>query len=505
MENLAHSVYVLLCISCIEYLYFVQIEAYQLAYVIIAKRSHISVCDDFSFLFRIVLPYQRHQYLAKSQNFYCGCRIGHSAYGGDQSQNKDQCAHGRNRRFAGSDVVSRLPHTFRHDLGLHHDRTCGRIGWYGAVTIGRTPSLRNLPWIFIGFFRANHFVFLTPKAHIGISNLNLVTGATGIVGSHVLLALLQDHQEVRACRQANSDIEKVRRLFSYYSDDSEILFSRIQWVNADVKDIYSLEDAMMGVDCVYHCAGYVSFNKRDRKKLFEINEKGTRNVVNACLLRKVPALCHVSSIAAIHNLDYGLVLDETVFWKRSGRESDYAISKYNAEREVWRGIEEGLQAVIVNPAVIISPLFWNQSSGRLIRIASGRNPFYTRGLAGYVAAKDVAATMVLLVKGRHFGHRYILSEGSYSYHQILSKISNCLGKRPPIIETGSVLLRIGAFFEKVFCVFTGREERITKELVNSAFNKQRLSNEKVKMTLQIQFQPIFEALEQACAAYLLEG
>ncbi|MGZ4090066.1 MAG: NAD-dependent epimerase/dehydratase family protein [Bacteroidia bacterium] len=191
--------------------------------------------------------------------------------------------------------------------------------------------------------------------------MNLVTGATGIIGSHVVLKLLQANKPVVAARQKNSDVAAVEKLFAYYTKESARLFQKIKWVEVDVCDIFSVEEALDGITIVYHCAGYISFDRRNREKLFKINEGGTANVVNACLLKNV-TLCHVSSIATINNLDYKDNLDETVFWKTSGRESDYAVSKYNAEREVWRGIEEGLRAVIVNPGVVLSPGFWNQSS-----------------------------------------------------------------------------------------------------------------------------------------------
>lgn len=186
---------------------------------------------------------------------------------------------------------------------------------------------------------------------------NLVTGATGILGSHVVLALLQKGRKVVASKQPNSDLSKIKTLFSYYGNEALRLYESITWVDLDVRDQLMIEDALEGIDTVYHCAGFVSFNRNERKKMMDINEQGTRNMVNACLHKNIDALCHVSSLATINNLDYTEALTEQVFWKTSGHESAYAISKYNAEREVWRGIEEGLRAVIVNPGVILSPGF----------------------------------------------------------------------------------------------------------------------------------------------------
>lgn len=334
--------------------------------------------------------------------------------------------------------------------------------------------------------------------------MNLVTGATGIVGSHVVLALLQNNQPVIACKQKNSNLKKVEELFAYYTSESKILFDKIKWVDVDISDIFSVEEALTDVTSVYHCAGFVSFNPKDRKKLFSINETGTKNVVDACLHKGIKALCHVSSIATINNLDYTQILTEEVFWKKSGKESDYAVSKYNAEREVWRGIEEGLNAVIVNPGVILAPGFWNQSSSRLFEVSYKGNNFYTNGLAAYVAAKDVAKVMIRLVNENLFGQRFILVENNYTFQNILSHIQTNFKKPAPSINASESLLALARLLEGFTSVFTGRERKITKALINSAFNKQLFSNKKVKTLLNIEFTPTHETIQDICEYYLLE-
>jgi nucleoside-diphosphate-sugar epimerase len=334
--------------------------------------------------------------------------------------------------------------------------------------------------------------------------LNLVTGATGILGSHVVLALLQSNREVTACMQKNSDLKKVEKLFAYYTSDHKNLFDKIKWVEADIRDIFSIEEVLTQDTNVYHCAGFVSFNPKDRKKLTAINETGTKNVVDACLQKGVKALCHVSSIGTIHNLDYTQTLTEEVFWKKSGKESDYAISKYNAEREVWRGIEEGLNAVIVNPGVILSPGFWDQSSSKIFDASFKGNRFYTNGFGAYIAATDVAQAMIRLVDEKLFGERYILIENNYTFHTILSQIQTSFGKPVPGINASEALLNGARILEGIASFFTGKEQRITKALANSAFNKQLFSNKKIKNTLNIEFRPSHQVLQEICACYLLE-
>jgi dihydroflavonol-4-reductase len=334
--------------------------------------------------------------------------------------------------------------------------------------------------------------------------VNLVTGATGIVGSHVVLELLQRNQPVVAAKQKNSNLKQVEKLFSYYTPNHKQLFEKITWVELDVCDIFSIEDALEGISTVYHCAGFVSFNKSDRKKLMQINETGTANVVIACMKKKIDALCHVSSLATINNLDYTLPLHEEVFWKASGKESDYALSKYNAEREVWRGIEEGLNAVIVNPGIILSSGFWHQSSSQIFDTCYNGNKFYTNGMGSYISANDVAKAMIELTQKRLFANRYILIENSYSYHDIFNQIHAHLEKPLPTIQATRIVLEIGKIGTALISFFSGKKQKITRSIINSALNKQTFSNKKLKEAIELPLNPIYLSITQICKHYLAE-
>lgn len=332
--------------------------------------------------------------------------------------------------------------------------------------------------------------------------MNLVTGATGIIGSHVALDLLRKGRPVRACRRAGSDTSRTEQLFNLYNCSA--LFPLIEWVEADISDVFALEDAMQGVTQVYHCAGLVSFLARDRKKLMAVNETGTANVVTACLSSGVNALCYVSSIATINNSDHNGNLHEDVFWKNSGDESDYAISKYNGERQVWRGIEEGLNAVIVNPGVVLSPGFRDQSSSRLFDTCYNGTRFYTEGVTAYVGAEDVARIMTELMDQRHFGERYILAEGNYSFRYILSAVHRAMGRKEPRIRARKWMLRLAKPFDNLACFFTGREARITRPLIHSALRVQRFPNTKILQTLTYRFRPLDDLIKDICRNYLAE-
>jgi dihydroflavonol-4-reductase len=329
--------------------------------------------------------------------------------------------------------------------------------------------------------------------------MNFVTGATGIMGSHVALALARRGLPVIAGKRKGSDTEKTRRLFSYYKADA--LFDNIKWVDIDLLDIFSLEEALQGVETVYHCAGLVSFSKKHRKQLKDVNEKGTRHIVNTCLHLNIPALCHVSSVATLNNHDPGKTITENVFWKRSGKESDYAISKYNAEREVWRGIHEGLNAVIVNPAVILAAGFWEQSSSRIFTTCYKGNLFYTKGTTGYVSAVDVAEIMIRLVEQKKFGERFVLAENNYSYQEIFSRLSRNFNRRAPFIHAGPFILHSGHLVESILALFR-RTPTLTRALIHSALNRQRFDASKVKQTLGYTFQSVPLVLDEICEAYL---
>lgn len=320
--------------------------------------------------------------------------------------------------------------------------------------------------------------------------MNLITGATGLIGAHVALQLLQRNEPVVAIKRNSSDVSKTKKLFSYYTPDFEKLFHKLKWVDADISDIYSLLEAFEGVETVYHCAGFVSFDGKDRKQLHKINAEGTANVVNACLEKKGIVLCHVSTIGTLQNPDITTNIDESVYWKSSPLASEYAISKYNAEREVWRGIEEGLEAVIVNPGVVLGPGFWKQSSGKLISTSYKGTPFYTNGGSATIDAKDVAHCMIELVKKKEFNKRFILVEDNHSFKTVLSVIHKALGKKAPTIEAGKGLLYLGKWLDALWCMITGKDKTITQETVTAALSRNSFNNSRIKQVLNVEFTPL---------------
>ena len=329
--------------------------------------------------------------------------------------------------------------------------------------------------------------------------MNLITGATGLIGSHVAYRLLIEEKPVFAIKQSTSDINKTKKLFSYYTADYENLFKKIKWIEADISDIYSLIDVLEGIEVVYHCAGFVSFDKKDIKRLYKINDEGTANIVNACLEKRIKMLCHVSSIATLQNPDITKNIDESVYWKFSPNASDYAISKYNGEREVWRGMEEGLNAVIVNPSIIIGPGNWNKGSTAIFKNIYRQFPWYSTGTTGFVDVRDVADAMVALMKSNISAERFILSGHNESYQNLFNCIADTFHKKRPSKKVTPFLARIVAFLESIKSGITGKEALITRETAATAMAHVKFDNSKLKQFLPgFNYRSLEETVQYTC-------
>ncbi len=321
-----------------------------------------------------------------------------------------------------------------------------------------------------------------------------VTGATGLVGSHLLVQLSNLNKKIKALKRETSDLQSVRRIFQLYADDPVVQFEAIEWVNGDVMDLFALEDLLEDVDEVYHCAAIVSFNSTDIKHLLAINIEGTANIVNASLTTGVKKFCHISSIAALGSADHPNMVDEKTLWKSSKRNSVYGISKYGAEREVWRGIAEGLNATIVNPSIILGPGNWKTGSSELFSLVWRGLKFYTKGTKGFVDVRDVAKAMILLMDGTHFGERFVVSAETLSFKQLFDLIAISLHKKAPSFEAKPWIGAIAWRLLAVTGLLTGKKPAITRETVRSANNLSAYSSAKLIQTTGFEFIPIEQSI-----------
>ncbi len=333
----------------------------------------------------------------------------------------------------------------------------------------------------------------------------LVTGGTGLVGSHVLYKLTKNGLRVRAFIRPGASRMLVHKVFGFYSSDPETLLNRIEWCEGDILDVTSLENAMQGITQVFHCAAMVSFNPSDKPAMLMTNVQGTINVVNQCLISGVEKLCHVSSIATLGSDPDQEFTDEGEPWKDIPKSSAYAESKYLAEREVWRAMAEGLNAVIVNPSVILGPGNWNSGSSELFSIVWKGMNFYTEGINGYVDVNDVAGAMVALMDSNLHGSRYILNGGNHSYREILSLIAKGLGKTPPAINITPFLAEIAWRMYAAKGFVTGVKPAITKETARSSQKTYKYTSQKITRDLNYHFTPIEQCIAQTCSAFLKDS
>jgi len=330
----------------------------------------------------------------------------------------------------------------------------------------------------------------------------LVTGGTGLVGSHLLYELAGKNEKLRAIFRPSSDIGQVRNVFSYYADKAEAdaLFKSIEWVIADINDIPSLTLAFQDITKVYHCAALVSFDPSDEKKLRKINIEGTANIVNLCIANKIAKLCYVSSIAAIGSNQNNSKHDETSKWNPEENHNDYAISKYGAEIEVWRGTQEGVDTVIVNPGVVIGPGFWDSGSGKLFtKIDKGVNYHFPK-VTGFVGVKDVIKSMVELMNSSVKNEQFIVISENLSFESVLKDTANYMDKPEPSKQLKKWMIAMGWIFQKIGSWFGGKRQ-ITRDSINGLHEKTYFDNTKIKQSLKFEFTPVTKTLQQTADIY----
>ncbi len=334
----------------------------------------------------------------------------------------------------------------------------------------------------------------------------LVTGGTGLVGAHLLYRLVSNDENVRAIYRTERKLENVKQVFSCYTEDVQHLFDKIEWVKADLLDIPTLNEALESIQYVYHCAAFVSFEPDKYKLLRRTNIEGTANVVNLCISNKVNKLCYVSSIATIGTpVKDNESITEDTHWNPEEDNSVYAITKYGAEMEVWRGTQEGLDAVIVNPGVIIGAGIWRYGSGSIFKKVYKGLKYYTSGNVGLVSAKDVVGIMIYLLKSDIKNERYILVAENWSYKSFLQTIAKSLNVKLPSRLAQSWLLQIVWRLDWLKRKLIGKRRRLTRQLAKSLITEKHYDSSKVITKLNYEFEPIREVISKTGNLYLKQA
>lgn len=323
-----------------------------------------------------------------------------------------------------------------------------------------------------------------------------VTGGTGFLGAHLLYHLVNKGYDVYALKRKNSNINRCLKIFSYYNESYNNLFNKINWLEGDVTNCGSFVDYLEDIDYVYHCAAMVTFNKKRANEMIENNINGTSNIVNACLRHNVPKLCHISSIAALGDDNNEQFITEKTLRKPKNANTAYSISKFQSEMEIWRGIEEGLNAVIVNPSVILGEDNWKSGSSKIFSTVNKGLKHYTSGITGFIDVQDVVKACMLLTESNISNQRYILSADNLSYKNLFTKIAVRLNKKTPKKEVNKKILLIASFLNGIFSTISGKEPIITKDIVKSAYNQSFYSSEKIIKELNFSFNPIDETINR---------
>lgn len=331
----------------------------------------------------------------------------------------------------------------------------------------------------------------------------LVTGGTGLIGSRLLFHLTKNEKyKVRSIYRSEDSLKKIKAIFKNLSDEGEKQFSRIEWVKADINNIPELEKAFRDVVFVFHVAGFISFKPTDFDKLIKINVEGTANIVNLCIDFKIKKLCHVSSIATITSVD-GKILDENSEWNPEASNNDYAISKHGGEMEVWRGSQEGLKVLIVNPSVVLGAYFWDSGSGTLFKRVANRFPFFPTGSTGFVNVDDVVRAMIALQFSEVENQRFILNGSNQTYQHVMKTIATHLGVLPPHKKVSHNVLRLLARIDGLLSFLQLKKRTLTLRNADSVSLVSSYDGSKVSQFIDFHYTDFEESIKNICKQYPL--
>ena len=321
----------------------------------------------------------------------------------------------------------------------------------------------------------------------------LITGGTGFLGSYIIKQLVEKNYAVRAIRRGN-------KLPTWISKE---ITDKVEWVEGDILDVVALQDAMESVDTVIHSAAIVSFLRKDREQMYQVNVEGTANVVNMALEKNVSRLVHISSVAALGRTAGGGHVNEEKKWEESKVNTHYAKSKFKAELHVWRGVSEGLDAVILNPSTILGFGDWHSSSCAIFKqVYEGFN-WYTPGINGFVDVEDVAKAVIHCMESDISEQRFIINGDTWPFKKLQDTIADNFKKKRPGRKTTPFLLAIAWRLEKLKSLLTGKKPLLTKESARVAQSQTFFENDKILKALPgFSFTPLEETIENACKKYL---
>ena len=330
----------------------------------------------------------------------------------------------------------------------------------------------------------------------------LVTGGTGFVGTYLLYELLKGNSSIKSTYRKEKNKELTEEFFKLKDLNHPKLFNKIIWVKMDLTEMSSLDELYSGINIIYHCAAFVSLAKRHKNLLMETNVEGTSNIINYAIKHKIKKILFISSIASIGAKDYDSIINEDHSWNHKINHTDYALSKYKSELEVWRGSQEGVPAVIINPGFIIGSHFWNRSSSSIFKRIYNGLKFYPTGKISLVSVEDVVIASIKLMNSKIQNERFILVSENMNYKEFLDLISKNLGKSLTKYPLKKPLLYIIYFFDIILSFLRIKKRFMSKALISTFNNNQEFNGNKIKKFISFKYEKIDKKVKEICKDFI---
>ena len=304
-----------------------------------------------------------------------------------------------------------------------------------------------------------------------------------MLGAYFAQALLAEGHQVRILHRRNGPP-------THLGDWA----ARVEWIEADLLDVTAVNQALLGCQAVVHTAGMVSFNPRHNAQMWEANVTATELLVDLAMDHPITRFVHLSSVAALGKGKPGEVLDEKSPWEESLAGSAYGRSKHYGERAVWRGIAEGLPAVILNPSVVLAPGPEVRSSLQLFHYVHRGVPFYTPGELNYVDIRDLTTLLLAALTEPWEGHRFIVSADRVSYQDFFCAVAAAMEKKAPKYQLPLWLLQSLAPLEKGRTRLLGGNPLVTPDMVASLKQPTHYNTQKSVTKGGLRYRPLEESI-----------
>ena len=320
-----------------------------------------------------------------------------------------------------------------------------------------------------------------------------VTGGTGLIGSYILRTLIKSgYKNISCLRRPGSEMNLV-----------EPIATQINWIDSTLSDTEILYDHLQSVDRIIHAAAIISFYSKDWKLMYKTNVEGTANLVNAALAAsRIKKFVFVSSIAALGRRQNNQTINENSSWEENRLNTQYAITKYLAELEIWRGSEEGLPVVILNPSIVLGSGFWEEGSISIIKNIFDGLKYYPRGATGFVDVRDVAKAVEIVLRNDIVKERFIISCANKSFQEIFQQIAYHLHKNPPKTAVSPLMEKVIPWVSYFTTLFAKKDKIITRESIRNTSNNYIYLNEKSIQRLDMTYRPIETTIAETCTQFL---